>query len=120
MTIPTEHAEQVTFVQWFEIQYPGVLIFAIPNGGFRHRGTAEKLKAEGVKRGIPDLFIPEWATWIEMKRQKGGRLPPDQKEKIEYLEGIGHTVIVAKGWEDAVSQIKKIEPYNKTIFHQPG
>lgn len=34
------------------------LVFAIPNGGHRHKATAGKLKAEGVKAGIPDLFLP--------------------------------------------------------------
>ena len=93
MTIPTEHAEQVTFVQWFRLQYPGVLIFAIPNGGLRHKRVAEKLVAEGVAKGIPDLYIPAWHLWVEMKRTKGGSLSPDQKEKIAYLEGIGDRVI---------------------------
>lgn len=34
------------------------LIFAIPNGGARHPAVAAKLKAEGVKAGVPDLFLP--------------------------------------------------------------
>ena len=33
------------------------LIFAIPNGGKRHIGTARKLKAEGVRSGVPDIFL---------------------------------------------------------------
>lgn len=34
------------------------LIFAIPNGGHRNKATAGRLKAEGVKAGVPDLFLP--------------------------------------------------------------
>lgn len=34
------------------------MIFAIPNGGHRNKATAGKLKAEGVRAGIPDLFLP--------------------------------------------------------------
>lgn len=34
------------------------MIFAIPNGGLRSKATAGKLKAEGVKAGVPDLFLP--------------------------------------------------------------
>lgn len=34
------------------------LLFAVPNGGFRSKATAGKLKAEGVKAGVPDLFLP--------------------------------------------------------------
>jgi hypothetical protein len=32
------------------------LIFAIPNGGYRHPRVGAMLKAEGLKKGIPDLF----------------------------------------------------------------
>jgi len=40
-----------------------------------------------------------------MKRQEGGRLSEKQKDWIAYLEEIGHTVIVGKGWEDARGQV---------------
>ena len=66
---------------------------------------AKRLKAEGVVRGIPDLFIPQWNLWVEMKRVSGGRLSPEQKAMIIYLESIGNTVIVGKGAADASKQI---------------
>jgi len=81
------------------------LIFAIPNGEKRAITVAKRLKAEGVVRGIPDLFIPQWTLWVEMKRISGGRLSPEQKAMIQYLEGIGQKVIVAKGAADASRQI---------------
>ncbi len=34
------------------------LCFAIPNGGYRSKRTAGRLKAEGVRAGLPDLFLP--------------------------------------------------------------
>jgi len=40
-----------------------------------------------------------------MKRASGGRLSPDQKEMIAYLERIGHCVIVGKGAADASKKI---------------
>jgi|TARA_B110000211_G_scaffold57297_1_gene64014 hypothetical protein len=82
-----------------------VLIFAIPNGEKRAITVAKRLKAEGVVRGIPDLFIPQWNLWVEMKRVSGGRLSPEQKGMIGYLEGVGHKVIVGKGAADASKQI---------------
>ena len=102
---PSEDHEQMMFVQWFRRSYPGVLIFAIPNGGARHPAVAMKLKATGVVKGIPDLFVPAWSLWIEMKRQDGGRVSPEQKEVMAYLESIGHRAIVAKGAEDAKRQV---------------
>ena len=76
-----EHIEQVNFVNWFEYNYPTIKIIAVPNGGKRAISVAKKLKAEGVKRGVPDLFIPELKLWIEMKKVKGGSV------KNEWFSG---------------------------------
>ena len=68
------------------------------------------LKAEGVTAGLPDLQIPAWCLWIEMKRQTGGTVSPAQKDWISYLESIGHQVIVGRGFEDAKEQVIKKAP----------
>lgn len=106
--IPTEHEEQREFVSWFKKTYPDVRIFAIPNGGFRGKAQAGRLKAEGVSPGVPDIFIPAWMLWIEFKRQKGGSVSKEQKEWHEYLIGIGHKVMVAKGFDNAIENLFKI------------
>lgn len=103
--IPTEHAEQVGFLQWFKLQFPHVLIFAIPNGEKRAISVAKRLKAEGVTPGVPDLFVPEFNFWIEMKRRKGGRLSERQKRIFAELERAGHAVIVGMGAEDASKKV---------------
>lgn len=103
--VRTEHEEQRELVQWFRQTFPGVLIFAIPNGGARSAATAGRLKAEGVVAGVPDLFVPAWRMWIEMKRTKGGSVSPDQKSVMGYLENTGYICIVAKGRADAVEKI---------------
>jgi hypothetical protein len=107
--LPTEHEEQREFVCWFRQTYRGVRIFAIPNGGLRGRAAAAKLKAEGVSAGVPDLCIPEWSLWVEMKRQKGGVVSADQKDWINYLSSIGHVCIVAKGFEAARDAVIKFD-----------
>jgi len=103
--LPSEHDEQVGFLNWFRSRFPHVLIFAIPNGEKRALSVAKRLKAEGVVRGVPDLFVPAWGLWIEMKRAKGGKLSDDQIGMMEYLEGIGQTVIVGKGATDASARV---------------
>lgn len=103
--IPTEHEEQREVVRWFRQKYRKTRIFAIPNGGYRSRATAGRLKAEGVARGVPDLFVPAHNLWIEMKRIRGGRLSPDQKDWIKYLESLGNTCLVCFGADDAKTQI---------------
>lgn len=67
------------------------------------------MKAEGVQAGVPDLFVPEWLLWVEMKRESGGIVSPVQMDWIQYLEGIGHRVIVGRGFEDAKRQIKGVK-----------
>ena len=101
----SEHLEQAHLVMWFRRTYPGTLIFAIPNGGMRSKSQAMKLKVEGVVPGIPDLFVPEWKLWIEMKKVKGGKISSEQQGMIDYLQSAGYSVIVGLGAENAKAQI---------------
>ncbi len=103
---PSEHDEQVAFIEAFRLQYPHLLIYAIPNGGLRNIVVAKKLKAAGVVVGVPDLFIPQKHCFIEMKRVKGGRLSEAQLSIIGHLRDCNYQVIVAKGAEDALKQFK--------------
>lgn len=103
--IPSESHEQMLFVQWFKRTYPTVKIMSIPNGGHRHIAVAARMKAEGQSAGAPDIFIPAWNLWIEFKRIKGGTVSAAQKDWIEYLKGVGHQVIVGRGFEDAKQQV---------------
>jgi hypothetical protein len=106
MSCPSEHEEQREFVMWFRQNFAPVRIFAIPNGGKRGKAEAMRLKVEGVSAGVPDLYIPAWRLWVEMKRQAGGSLSPEQKDWRDYLQSIGDTWIVAKGRDDAVRQVE--------------
>ena len=104
--IPTEHEEQRELVKWFRQSFDGVRIFAIPNGGARSITTAAKLKVEGVSAGVPDLYVPAWKLWIEMKRTKGGVVDKAQKDWHEYLTAIGDVVIVCRGADEAKRMIE--------------
>ena len=114
--IPTEHEEQRELVLWFRHTWPGVRIFAIPNGGARSPATAGRLKAEGVSSGVPDLFIPAWGLWVEMKRTKGGSLSAEQKDWIAYLESVKFCCIVGKGSDDAKGKIQAFFNQQKDIL----
>lgn len=104
---PSEHEEQCAFVSAFRKAFPGVRIIAIPNGGWRDIRTAARLKAEGVVSGVPDLFIPAWGLWIEMKRQKGGSVSGSQKDWLEYLRANGYGAVVCAGADAAMEEVKK-------------
>lgn len=106
----SEHDEQVALFQWaahMSGKYPELrLMYAIPNGGLRNPVVASKLKAEGVKAGVPDIFLPAarcgyHGLYIEMKRTKGGRLSTEQAQWITDLLGQGYAVYKAEGWVKA-------------------
>jgi hypothetical protein len=104
--IPSEHEEQREVVKWFRQTFDGVRIFAIPNGGARSITTATRLKVEGVSAGVPDLYVPAWKIWIEMKRVKGGVVDKSQKDWHDYLKSIGDRVIVCRGADEAKRMIE--------------
>lgn len=112
--VASEHDEQVAFVAWFRLQFPKILIFAIPNGAYlsgtpgQRAAQMARLKAEGLMPGVPDLHVPEWNLWIEFKRQSGGRVSPVQSDIIATLRDMGRPVIIARGCDDAVAQVKAL------------
>ncbi len=109
----TEHTEQVALIQWFRLQHKkyAKCLWAIPNGGVRHIGTAVKLKAEGGMAGVPDLFLMIPAAeyhglFIEMK-VKGGKLSEAQKEFMGAATLMGYQAVVCYGFDEAKDAITK-------------
>lgn len=110
----SEHDEQVALMKickLHEKKYQGLeLIHSIPNGGARHIAVAKKLKAEGQRPGVPDLFLPvpkgnAHGLYIELKA-KGGRVSDAQRNMMECLHKQGYAIMVAYGFESAWSGIK--------------
>ena len=108
---PTEHSEQTALIEWWRMyarwkSLPECLLMAIPNGGRRDAVTGARLKAEGVRAGVPDLFLAvptehAHGLWIEMKRQKGGEVRSSQKAVMAALDDQGFSCTVCKGWQEA-------------------
>ncbi len=110
----SEHQEQAALVQrcqWYANQYPELaLLYAVPNGGLRTKATAAKLRAEGVKSGIPDLVLPiprqqRDGTWlhglyIELKTTSG-KTSEAQEWWLEQLRRQGYLAVVCKGQDAA-------------------
>lgn len=105
---PSEHLIQVRLVNELEQQLRrDVLRFAIPNGGLRNGRVASKMKAEGLKPGMPDLgFAVEGGRvlWLEMKKP-GGSLSLEQKGVRYRLEQLGHTWGIAHSVDEALEQL---------------
>lgn len=87
-------------------------MFHIPNGGSRNVVEAVHFKQQGVKPGVPDIFLPiptkkYHGLFIELKKDKGGRVSPEQHEWIDYLTKQGYKAQVCKGFDEAQKTIER-------------
>lgn len=131
-----EHTHQTALFLWaannFENDWRLRLLFAIPNGGERNAIVASRMKAEGVKRGVPDVMLPVPVTqydelsrpiyinglYVEMKRPSArlkrkpehkwdtGGVKPEQVSWLNALEAQGYKCVVCYHWYEAASEIK--------------
>jgi hypothetical protein len=90
------------------------LMHAIPNGGTRNKIEAGRLKAEGVKAGIPDCFWPVarqekipgnfrfWhGLYIEFKTKRNTP-SEDQRIMMLMLDEQGYKVVCVNTLDDAI------------------
>ena len=109
----SEHEHQCAVIKWAQDQHnlgrmPGInLLFAIPNGGLRGKGTAGKLRAEGVLAGVSDLFLPVarrgfHGLFLEMKSETGK--PTELQMEFQLaVEDQGYCASVAFSASDAIT-----------------
>ena len=89
----------------------GVLWFHCPNGGHRNVAEAAKLKAMGVKAGIPDILILEprkfcYGFAIELKVGKN-KCTDHQKEMQRYFIAHNWNVLVSYSLDEVIHEIDK-------------
>lgn len=109
----SEHEDQQALFCWMrlhEAEYPELhFAFAIPNGTRTTPRVAAKMKAEGVLKGVSDIFLPaarggRHGLFIEMKTDKG-RLSPEQSAFLEAMNAAGYHAVMCRGWEQAAEAI---------------
>lgn len=98
-----EEEEQIKLATWLTKE--GILYYAIPNGGYRHKLEAFNLKRTGVKAGVPDLCIPissrgYHALYIELKAAKG-IVSDYQQYWLRELNARGNLAKVCYGFLEA-------------------
>ncbi len=104
----SEHDEQKALFDWANSMITQgrlpelVNMFAIPNGGMRNKAVAAKLKSEGVRSGVPDIFLAVSnaaynGLFIEMKFG-GNILSHEQMEWKKRLEANGYRFEVCRSW----------------------
>ncbi len=111
----SEHGAQAALFCWAAMnfkRYPQLkLMFAIPNGEARSIATGARLKAAGVKAGVPDIFLPVVTArspglYLELKR-RGGTISKVQCWWLYELQQAGYRVEVCYGWQEAVKVIEE-------------
>ena len=111
----SEHDEQVAlfeWAEWAEGRHPELaLMYAIPNGGHRHKAVAGRMKAEGVKAGVPDICLPVarggyHGLYIELKHGRN-KATHEQRQWIEALLSAGYFAVVAHEFDGAREVIER-------------
>jgi hypothetical protein len=112
---PLEEAEQILVMGWANVaaaSYPMLdYLIHVPNGGKRGPAEAARLKASGVRAGVPDLLLlyPCWGysgLAIEMKRaDHSNHATPEQREWLARLRAAGWAVAICYGAPEAIRVI---------------
>lgn len=90
-----------------EIKAKSVPFFHPANGEVRDARTGAKLNAQGLRKGILDLWLPVpnkegfCGLVIEVK-QPGGYTSPNQKNWLAFLERMGWKTAVCKSFTECV------------------
>ncbi len=104
-----ESNEQQALFRWaefFENYHPELkLMYHVPNEGLRTKANGARLKAEGMKAGVPDICLPcarggFHGLYIEMKAGNG-KPTHKQQQWIADLNAEGYYAVICYGWEAA-------------------
>ena len=115
MPVVSEDQHQEYLFEWAAYVPELKLLHSIPNGGLRNKTVAAKLKKQGVKSGVPDIFLPlarcgYHGLYIELKKMKDstpkGVLSPNQEIWLESLRNEGYKTAVCYGWKEAKDVIE--------------
>jgi len=119
-----ESLQQKAVIEWAK-WYPSLKwLHSSLNGAMLHGSKLSrakqwnKLKAEGAKKGVLDLFLPQarngyHGLYIEMKRADGkGRLTPEQKTFSKDQTNAGYLCVVCNGADEAIREIKEYMDMN--------
>ena len=107
-----EHKLQVAICKWLDFTQD-FYYYAIANGGARHRLVAIKLKMEGVKAGVADMFWMisnnNWkGLFVEVKIEKGSQ-QTNQKAFQAIALSHGYYYAVVRSIEDCEELLRKFK-----------
>jgi hypothetical protein len=102
----TERAVHLGVAQYLNLRR--AVWFHTPNGGSRNVVEAARMKALGVKPGIPDVIvIAPCLCALELKRERRSSTTDSQLAWLEAFAAAGFKVAVAKGIDDAIGKLRE-------------
>jgi len=113
--VDREGLEQAALISEIAFRYPvaAKLLYHVPNGGKRHVVVAKKLKAQGVKAGVPDLVLPmarggHFGLYIEFKAKPpfDADVSASQHAYMHLLIEQGYLATVCRGSFDAMEALR--------------
>ena len=108
---PPEYKEQIRLAAYLDRL--GVLWCHVPNERRMSPRAGRALNLAGRKSGIPDCLVFEPAPGkstgvvIELKRRKGGRLSPTQREFLQRFSALGWPAYCAAGADAAIRWLQE-------------
>lgn len=120
--VDREGQEQAALMKEIELRYPEVFanLHHTPNGGYRSKAEAGRLKAQGTKAGIPDLQLTMarggyFGLFIEFKATvKPAAVSLEQQACIGRLNEQGYLAVVCRGHFDAMECLRAYLALPKT------
>ena len=102
-----EESIQVACVNWFRLQYPKLIIFAVPNGGSRNLYEAKNMKKSGTLKGVADLVIVGNNGKVLFVEMKAGKNKQDDSQVIfqQKVEKLGHKYIICRSLEQFKKEV---------------
>jgi hypothetical protein len=122
----SESTEQIALFEWARFQAKKTpelnLLFAVPNAGIRSSIIGARMKLEGLRAGVPDMFLPiarkaYHGLAIELKIGKNKITTKKQMQRnkknennsqewwLEELNKQGYYAVVCYGFEEAKNTI---------------
>lgn len=123
MPVASEIQESIALIDWVRLvsrRYPELVwFFAVPNGAYRDKREAAKLKASGVRAGVSDYVLPAarggyHGLFIELKRRRDFRVSVEQLNFIADMHVAGYRAVVCRGWDAARDEIESYLALPKT------
>ncbi|KMJ46694.1 VRR-NUC domain-containing protein [Xenorhabdus khoisanae] len=106
-----EHYAQVRFFYYCEVNAPDIYkcLHSTPNGGLRHKKTGEHLRAEGQRKGYPDVSLDTAKGdyhGMRLEFKHGANKPSEvQKQWLNTLSEGGFYCVVVYDEHEAIEAV---------------